>query len=33
VQSAYEEPGHALWRGAANEVKLLLEQRLGLAKK
>ena len=33
VQGAYEEPGHALWRGAANEVKLLLEQRLGLAKK
>ena len=33
VQGAYEEPGHALWRGAANEVKLLLEQRLGMAKK
>jgi hypothetical protein len=33
VQAAYEEPGHALWRAAANEVKLLLEQRLGLAKK
>ena len=28
-----EEPGGALWRGAANEVKLLLEQRLGMAKK
>jgi len=28
VQAAYEEPGAALWRGAANEVKLLLEQRL-----
>ena len=33
VQAAYEEPGHALWRAAANEVKLLLEQRLGMAKK
>jgi Thioredoxin len=33
VQSAYEEPGHALWRAAANEVKLMLEQRLGMAKK
>ena len=33
VQAAYEEPSAALWRGAANEVKLLLEQRLGLAKK
>src|SRR5262245_40620397 len=33
VQAAYEEPGHMLWRAAANEVKLLLEQRLGLAKK
>ncbi len=28
VQAAYEEPSAALWRGAANEVKLLLEQRL-----
>ena len=28
VQAAYEEPGNALWRAAANEVKLLLEQRL-----
>ena len=28
VQSAYEEPGGALWRAAANEVKILLEQRL-----
>ncbi len=27
VQSAYEEPGAAIWRAAANEVKLLLEQR------
>jgi len=33
VQSAYEEPGGALWRAAANEVKVLLEQRLGLVKK
>jgi hypothetical protein len=33
VQAAYEEPGAALWRAAANEVKLLLEQRLGVAKK
>jgi hypothetical protein len=33
VQAAYEEPGHTLWRAAANEVKLLLEQRLGMAKK
>jgi hypothetical protein len=33
VQGAYEAPGAALWRAAANEVKLLLESRLGLAKK
>ncbi len=33
VQAAYEEPGNALWRAAANEVKLIFEQRLGLAKK
>jgi hypothetical protein len=33
VQNAYEAPGAALWRSAANEVRLLLEQRLGLAKK
>ena len=33
VQSAYEAPGAALRRSAANEVRLLLEQRLGLAKK
>jgi hypothetical protein len=33
VQSAYEAPGAALWRSAANEVRLLLETRLGLAKK
>jgi hypothetical protein len=29
VQAAYEEPGAAIWRAAANEVKLLLETRLG----
>jgi len=33
VQAAYEEPGGALWRAAANEVKVLFEQRLGLVKK
>ena len=33
VQGAYEAPGAALWRSAANEVRLLLETRLGLAKK
>ena len=33
VQAAYEEPGNALWRAAANEVKVLFEQRLGLVKK
>jgi hypothetical protein len=33
VQAVYDEPGHALWRAAANEVKLLLEQRLGMAAK
>jgi hypothetical protein len=33
VQAAYEAPGAALWRSAANEVRLLLEQRLSLAKK
>ena len=27
VQAAYEEPGASIWRAAANEVKLLLEQR------
>jgi hypothetical protein len=29
VQGAYEVPGGALWRGAVNEVKLLLEARAG----
>ena len=33
VNAAYLAPGHALWRGAANEMKLVLESRLGLAKK
>jgi hypothetical protein len=33
VQAEYDQPGGTLWRAAANEVKLLLEQRLGLAKK
>jgi hypothetical protein len=33
VQAEYDQPGGALWRAAANEVKLLLEQRLGPAKK
>jgi hypothetical protein len=28
VQGAYEAPGAALWRAAANEIKLVLEQRL-----
>ena len=33
VNAAYHAPGGALWRAAANEVKMLLETRLGLAKK
>jgi len=33
VQAEYDQPGGPLWRAAANEVKVLLEQRLGLAKK
>jgi hypothetical protein len=33
VNAAYHAPGGALWRAAANEVKVLLETRLGLAKK
>ena len=33
VQAEYEQPGGALWRAAAQEVRLLLEQRLGLAAK
>jgi len=26
VAAAYNEPGHAMWRAAANEIKLVLEQ-------
>jgi hypothetical protein len=33
VQSEYEVPGGPLWRAAAQEIKALLEQRLGLAAK
>ena len=28
VTAAYNDPGHALWRAAANEIKLILETRL-----
>jgi hypothetical protein len=31
VQDAYMDKGHTLWRGAANEIKLVLEQRAGKA--
>lgn len=30
VQAEYDQPGGALWRAAAAEIRLLLEQRLGL---
>ena len=33
VQAEYEVPGGPLWRAAAQEIKALLEQRLGLAAK
>jgi len=33
VQAEYDQPGGALWRAAANEVKVLLETRLGAPKK
>jgi hypothetical protein len=33
VQAEYDVPGGPLWREAAKEVRLVLEQRLGLAKK
>jgi hypothetical protein len=33
VQAEYDAPGGALWRAAANEVRVLLETRLGLAAK
>src|SRR5215468_1148397 len=29
VQAAYEAPGGSMWRGAANEIKLMLETRAG----
>ncbi len=32
VQAEYDAPGGPMWRPAVNEVKLLLEQRLGLKK-
>jgi len=32
-QAEYDAPGGPLWRAAANEMRLLLEQRLGLAAK
>jgi hypothetical protein len=33
IQTEYDAPGGPLWRAAAQEVRLLLEQRLGLAAK
>jgi hypothetical protein len=33
VTAEYDAAGGPMWRAAANEVKLILEQRLGLAKK
>jgi hypothetical protein len=33
VQAEYDVPGSPLWRAAASEVRLVLEQRLGLAAK
>jgi hypothetical protein len=33
ITAEYETPGFPLWRAAAQEVRLLLEQRLGLAAK
>ncbi len=33
VQAAYDVPGGPLWRAAAQEVRLVLEQRLGLTTK
>jgi hypothetical protein len=33
LQAEYDAPGGPLWRAAANEVKLLLEQSLGLVAK
>ncbi|PYM98636.1 MAG: hypothetical protein DME07_22245 [Candidatus Rokuibacteriota bacterium] len=31
VQDAYMDKGHTLWRAAANEIKLVIEQRVGKA--
>jgi len=33
IQAEYDAPGAPMWRAAATEIKLLLETRLGLAKK
>jgi hypothetical protein len=33
LQAEYEVPGGPLWRAAAQELRLLLEQRLGLGAK
>jgi hypothetical protein len=33
VQAEYDAPGGALWRAAASEVRLILEQKLGLTAK
>jgi hypothetical protein len=33
IQAEYDVPGGPLWRAAAQEIRLLLEQRLGLAAK
>jgi hypothetical protein len=33
VQAEYDVPGGALWRAAASEVRLILEQKLGLTAK
>jgi hypothetical protein len=33
VQAEYDAPGGPMWRAAANEIKLVLETRLGLAAK
>ena len=32
VQAEYDAPGGGLWRAATQEIKSLLEQRLGLKK-
>jgi len=33
VQAEYDAAGGPMWRAAANEIKLVLETRLGLAAK